>query len=169
MIKFHSQVFYESASELIARESKHLLQLIGLRLECAWMAQEPDGSWFKDEPIILRFDNDNQIEVGVCKVGLMAITWGTVSTQLSANWLGCWDSSYHLRWQQIKTGPVQQVLGERLQAVEIADYKSLLGDGVHAIKLDFESAALVIYNALDELGISSQFREDSQMTLFKVG
>ena len=87
MITHHQQRFYESATEALASESQSLSELIGATLEAAWLATDTDGDWFNDEPVLLQFSNGRQLEIGVYQVGLLALTWDTVDTELPANWL----------------------------------------------------------------------------------
>lgn len=155
MITHHQQSFYESAQELLTFESERLARLIGCSIESIWLAREPDGTWFNDEPAILKFDHF-QLEIAVYQVGLLAVTWNTVDLHSPANWLGCWDwPEDDVQWRPVDDEPWRHVIGQRLGAIQIVDYDSDLGSGAHAIQFHFDSNILVLYNALDEMGVSN--------------
>ena len=154
MITHHQQRFYESATEALASESQSLSELIGATLEAAWLATDTDGDWFNDEPVLLQFSNGRQLEIGVYQVGLLALTWDTVDTELPANWLGCWSQT--LKWELATTEPWGSVLDQQVQRIQVVDYESDFGLGAFGVQFLFDSGQhLLVYNALDQLGVDT--------------
>lgn len=154
VIRHHQQRFYESAAEALASESQSLSELIGVRLEAAWLATDSDGAWFNDEPALLQFGNGRQLEIGVYQVGLLALTWDTVDTNSPANWLGCW--SQDLKWELAAMQPWASVCRQQVQRIQLVDYDSDFGRGAFGVQFEFDSGQhLLVYNALDELGVDT--------------
>lgn len=139
---------------MLASESHRLSELIGATLNTAFLATDSEGDWFNDEPVILQFTNRRQLEIGVYQVGLLALTWNTVDTNSPANWLGCWSGD--LKWERATTKPWAGVLRHQIQRIHLVDYDSDFGSGAFGVQFQFDSGQhLLVYNALDELGVDT--------------
>ena len=155
MITHHNQSFYESSTEVLASEGPRLGGLIGRELERVWLAVDSDGQWFNDDAVLFEFTGQIQLEIAVYQVGLLALTWNTVDKKMPANWLGCWD--YDLKWQVAADDDWVAVFGRVVREIQIVDYDSNLGFGAYAVQFHFDSNShLVVFNALDELGVGDQ-------------
>lgn len=154
MISHHRQAFYESSAEAVELESDRLSALIGCTFDRAWLAIDSDGEWFNDEPALLQFADGRQLEIGVYKVGLLALTWNSVDVELPANWLGCWNQK--LSWEVATCAPWMRFSGQQVRQIQLIDHDSELGSGVFGLQLKFSSGGhLVVFNALDELGVNT--------------
>lgn len=168
MIKHHRQSFYESADEVLRHESVRLRMLFGQKLERVWLATGADSSWFNDEPAILDFGEGRQLEVAVYQTGLLAITWNTLDVAQPANWLGCWGG-HDLKWQETTSDDWLWAMGRTVSGVQIVDYNCSLGNGVFGIQFGFASGRhLLVYNALDELGVRDAGIQSLNYAVFPV-
>ncbi len=159
MITHHRQSFYESTNELVDAQRARLGVLVGRKITGIWIASEPDGSWFNDEPAVICFGAD-QLEIAVYQIGLMAITWNTIDLSKSANWLGCWnDGKTTYPWIPASQEHFAACVNKTLHAIH-----AITGShGLFGIQLTHDDGILVLYNALDELGVGGIeiYRDDN--------
>lgn len=152
MQHFHQQSFYESADELLRAEHSRLARLIGRRVSAVWTAHTSAGEWFVDEPVVICCD-DLHLEIAVYQIGLLAITWNTVDFASPANWLGCWDpAEYGLEWRTADHPVLATLVGNPITAIDIVSSPC----GLDGVRLHHPLGVAVLYNALDELGVSDR-------------
>ncbi len=132
-----------------------LAGLTGRTLTRVWLAWDlTDDSWFADCPVLLDFAGE-QVEVNHWKFDEIAISWNSVDPTRGVRWLGSDDVP--IAWRSEPLPELTGLVGRPVTGVELLEWHGDPGDlanGTVALGVDLGDTVLVVFNALDENGLS---------------
>lgn len=138
---------------ITATHSRRLAALAGRKLLHVWLAWDlDDDEWFSDAPVLLTFDDDEQVEIDHQKFDDLSVTWNTIDPAQPIE-----DPGFHLAWRPEPLPQLANLSGRTLDHVELLEWAGTDGDmanGSIDVGLDFTSAWLTVFNALDENGLA---------------
>lgn len=141
--------FTENFDDALQMCRRFKSQIIGGTIEKTWVAwQEGDDSWSADAPVILRISGNN-FEICFTKLSDFAFTSNLIDIEKPFLWCGSEELQLHWRLNSLPT--LQNAVGQRVNGFQ------LIGLGIPLfLSFQLEQGQLLIYNALDENGVSDQ-------------
>lgn len=157
----YQPIFFQDAKAFRTAHVDRLQPLVGTRIDNAWsMWSGTNNEWFPDGPVILRVRGPD-LELSAFQLGF-GITWNAIDRSRPLRWFVQTDEDdgFGLCWKEQAPAPLLAAVGKVINAVELIEGDSDLG-GSHAwllcgIGFRLAGGYLAVFNALDELGLSSE-------------
>jgi len=167
-------IYCASVDELLQRHGVILSQTIGKKIETSWVAWDELGNeWFTEEPIILRIGGTNY-EFVFNHLDNLAITLNTQNLHEAPAWHCAWndadDTLFRLKWKEQGLPELRALTGQIITNVRIIEYcfqggsrQEAKGSWVlNGLEFITSSGSVMLYNALDENGVTSQKSEQNE-------
>ncbi|MEV0811106.1 hypothetical protein [Micromonospora sp. NPDC050200] len=132
---------------------RRLAALAGHTLRHVWLVWDLDADeWFADCPVLLDFGAD-QVEVNHQKFDDLSITWNSADPTRPVRWPTSDD--FQLAWRAEPLPQLAPLPGQRLSHAELLEWAGDdMANGSIALSFALSTAQLIIYNALDENGLT---------------
>jgi hypothetical protein len=162
------QADWRPGAQQIAQHAEALTGLIGARLTGAWSIWiDASEDWFADMPVVLQFDNGQQLEVCWQKFDDLSLSWNTIDlSQKPEAWVEglLWRPWAH-RAFELNRGETVTAVGSTQFVWETSDVdhpnkprlSRLVTGGVW---IGTTGPGLHIFNALDENGLAPDLQGD---------
>ncbi len=164
---FDRNLSLDSSARLLEVHGPQLRALLGRTLDALWVAW--DGSrdaWFSDEAVVLQV-GETRVEVVCWRVGDIVLSWNAIDLARTPAWVTSWDRERKLCWRRDALGSVAAALGQSISAIHVLEHRSRargLWDGahpsgaeawlLHGLEFTLASTTLLVFNALDENGLT---------------
>lgn len=158
------QPAWKPADTQLHTHAERLRSLPGRRVSDTWIVWNLEhDQWFADLPVLVQFDDGQQLEVGWQKFDDLSITWNTIDVAVTPHawvtWPLEWRSQAHPALSEITEHEVVQV--EATEHLFTTRRVSPPNDSqsvwiTSGIWLQTDHAGLHIFNALDENGLSNE-------------
>jgi len=163
----------DNVSELVRQHGSRLQALIGTQITGVWAAWEDSrDEWFADEAIVIETGTSN-LEIVCWKLSDIMMSWDEIDLNLKPNWMADWGPDLHLRWRRDALASTKQVVGRVVRGVNILEYlhktvvvrdpqtPSNVGRRheswlLHALEIELETGVCVVFNDLDQNGVSTE-------------
>ena len=163
------QANFLTSTDQLAAQRANLLKLIGRRLVDSWIVWNlDDDTWFADLPVVLLFDDGQQLELCWEKFDDLSISWNPIDVAIPPQAWVTWP----LEWRSAKHASLKGLVGNAVTDVSATEFvytapryraRKNWRDSPEARRaatglwLEFGSTGLHVFNALDENGMSSYF------------
>jgi len=157
---------WRPAADQLHNHAERLQALRGRQITNGWIVWDLEHDvWFADLPVVLRFDDNRQLEVSWQKFDDLSLTWNTIDVATAPNAWVTWPLEWRRDAHPVLTPVVGDVVNSIFSTEHVFTTRQVLPAQetattrstwlVSGIWLETRTAGLHIFNALDENGLGS--------------